>query len=209
MMLLRGNNDTESTFRQLVYSILKIPKTAEPALGFFLNAETGAHLIRDIIAVLLLFERQSDPYLNAEALIHLLYSTKLSETHWAHIQKTLNNFVGCLFPSLKYAVDDMRRYEGAESEFFEPQWNKANVQIEPRLTTVQWRWLIAVLLDPGAGPDVSELYRRDDITENGERMGVAIARMTNARALGFLKWRSDGMLLPYGHPRDDFTVLNP
>ncbi|KAK5994601.1 hypothetical protein PT974_05080 [Cladobotryum mycophilum] len=33
--------------------------------------------------------------------------------------------------------------------------------------------------------------------------------MTSGRAFGMKRWMEDGLLLPYGHPRDDFDTLNP
>lgn len=66
-------------------------------------------------------------------------------------------------------------------------------------------------LDPSAQIPVgaAELMRMLDQRKHAEPPARFLSRITRARVMGLKKWQADGLLLPHGHPRDDFDTVNP
>ena len=57
--------------------------------------------------------------------------------------------------------------------------------------------------------DQAAIVRVLDAEKSCEPLKVAASRMTPSRTAGLMKWRTDGLLLPFGHPTDGFDMPNP
>ncbi|GAB0136978.1 hypothetical protein EsDP_00005261 [Epichloe bromicola] len=111
-----------------------------------------------------------------------------------------------LVPSLSSAA--FPEHASGERQTF--VWEQRNVKLTGNLSTEQSNGLKRALNGKQSISLADEtLVRVGDRQENIQPYREATARMTRSRALGLLRWRADGLLLPYGHPRKDFNVPNP
>ncbi|OAA33969.1 MYND finger family protein [Metarhizium rileyi] len=201
-LLLAG----QSPFRHFIYSLLKIPKTATPTLQAHFRIISTPSLYRDFLVMHLLFAQNQDPYLNAEAAIHLMYSAKLPRLLWDHIAKVM----GPYFCDLDTTFDeltghqDSRDSDSCESEI--PShfvWRHDELEFAAVLFGFQWRWLRNIATPKTQmSSEQASIVRALDIENNCEPLRSAASRMTRSRALGMMKWRRDGLLLPFGHPTE-------
>ncbi|QLI69201.1 uncharacterized protein G6M90_00g055530 [Metarhizium brunneum] len=203
----------QSTFRHFIYTLLNIPKTAKPVLRLALNPTTPAHVCRDFFAIHLLFDRQHDPYLNAEALIHLWYSAKLPLALWRHIEVVMKRYYYDFDECFENAKRDQQSVcdDGVGYDVtYQMSWGGGQVKYVGNLFEHQWR-LISKVLKPTEqmSTDQAAIVRVLDAEKSCEPLKVAASRMTPSRTAGLMKWRTDGLLLPFGHPTDGFDMPNP
>lgn len=193
--------------RHLIYSVVKIPRNAKPRLKFTLNCVTFFDFLRTFYGLLLLcFSRNRKPITNAEALIHLWYSARLPDYLYAHVQNSREDLQKHLVPRLCSTA--FPEHASGETQTF--GWEQRNVRLTGTLSTEQSDGLKQSLeAKPSFSPADEIRVRIADRLENLSRYREAAAPMTRSRALGMSRWRADGLLLPYGHPRKDFNVPNP
>ncbi|KHN97544.1 MYND finger family protein [Metarhizium album ARSEF 1941] len=121
----------ESSLRHFIYSLLKIPKTATPCLAVSINHHSPAHLCRDFFALHLLFDRRHDPYINAEATIHLWYSARMPHALWRHVVVVMRDyFEDCeMCPmTCREDEDDEASDESEDDTTLKLRWTRGNVK---------------------------------------------------------------------------------
>ncbi|KAG8417018.1 hypothetical protein J3459_013071 [Metarhizium acridum] len=203
----------QSSFRHFIYTLLKIPKTAKPVLRLALNPTTPAHVCRDFFAIHLLFDRHHDPYLNAEATIHLWYSAKLPLALWHHVDVVMKGY----YEDFDECFETARREQQSVSDdgvgyevSYQMSWGDGDIKFVGNLFERQWRLISRVLKpDKQMSTDQAAIVRALDAEKSCEPLKIAASRMTHSRTAGLMKWRKDGLLLPFGHPTDKFDMLNP
>lgn len=203
----RGSRASESGLRHLIYTVAKLPETASPKLNVAINEASNLHAARTFFALSLLTARDHDPVVNAEACIHMWYSARMPRALRDHVQSTVRENLGGTLEDV-VAVGAARGVSPTHS--CRLSWSIANLSVVTELRQSQW---IAVRnhLVPceGIGLSQSLILRYVDARRRSESPCRFLARMTRSRALGLMKWHDDGLLLPYGHPRDAFDTLNP
>ncbi|KND89023.1 hypothetical protein TOPH_06313 [Tolypocladium ophioglossoides CBS 100239] len=195
----------EAGLRHLIYSVDKLPETASPTLCVCINETTHFNLTRTFLALHLLFSHDHDPVLNAEAVIHMWYS--------ARMPKALHNYVNSVARKhVIHTLDDISCYYGgdklAESQSCRSHTSQENLSMDVELRRAEWMAIKKRLEESKVGFAESVAIRYLDTTRNTEPPQRLFARMTRARSTGLRKWHDDGLLLPYGHPRDGFDTLN-
>ncbi|OAQ60682.1 MYND finger family protein [Pochonia chlamydosporia 170] len=175
--------------------------------------DLSPHLCRDFLALHILFARQHDPYINAEAVIHLWYSAKMPSMLWNHVAIVMKEYFEDFEASIEDKLRDPNKAKAGTKLFplsCTLGWTRNNIDFQCCLREDGWQLLRDVLKqrDQISSEDAAAI-RALDLEKNSEPLNVAAARMTHSRFLGLCKWRNDGMLLPFGHPRDDFDMFNP
>lgn len=197
----------ESGLRHFIYSVAKLPETASPKLSVAINEASNLHVARTFFALSLLTARDRDPVVNAEACIHMWYSARMPRALRDHIQSVVRENIGG-------GLDDVASISAAQgalpTQLCRLTWSLTNLAVTVELRQSQW----AAIRDhsapcKGLGLTEALVLRYIDTRRCSESQCRFLARMTRARALGLMKWRDDGLLLPYGHPRDGFDALNP
>lgn len=93
---------------------------------------------------------------------------------------------------------------------YQMSWGGGQVKYVGNLFEHQWR-LISKVLKPTEqmSTDEAAIVRVLDAEKSCEPLKIAASRMTPSRTAGLMKWRTDGLLLPFGHPTDGFDMPNP
>ncbi|KAJ6441516.1 MYND finger family protein [Purpureocillium lavendulum] len=199
-----------TAFRHLIYSIAKLPKEASPKLSIFLNECSTLHGMRAFIALHVLTSSKSDPVLNAEAVIHMWYSSRVPKAIWDHIHRIAGGSVMTVLVDI--AKYDRARQAGqdGDSNVCRSRWSRGGFSLDTELTRGQWQELWKRINNPGTlNMTKMTAHRFLDVRKHSAPAACSRARMTKARLMGVQKWEYDGMLLPFGHPRDDFDTPNP
>lgn len=89
-------------------------------------------------------------------------------------------------------------------------WVSGDMSVEVDLQQPQWQ-AVRRHLGPSSGVTQAEatVMRFLNMLKHTERPCRYLARMARSRALGLMRWYDDGILLPFGHARDGFNMLNP
>lgn len=198
---------TESSLRHLIYSICKLPDTANPKINATINETAPHHLARLVLTALLLTDDSFDPITNAEAVVHLWYSAKLPSTLFNHIELVAAEPLLTAMEDLDKLCADNRISEVNSFPVTMPRRGKS-VVID--INRAQWSQIIRfVKISKNTNVDNASIIRGWDCKKYSEPLYRVLRRMTPVRATGMMRWRSDGLLLPYGHPREEFDILNP
>ncbi|CAM1510194.1 Fc.00g005290.m01.CDS01 [Cosmosporella sp. VM-42] len=195
----------ESSLRHLVQSVLKLSpsKTQKKrVINATLNEEDPRHLVRTVLATLLLTDLSHDPALNAEAATHLWYSAMLPKHLLEHIQRV----AGPLRNAFK-ELDSLR--SGNPAQTFTSTLFRGTVTMTVELMEEQWDVMRMFLDSPDMPLELAQASRRGDVTLRHDLSTEQQLGMTRGRVAGMNRWIEDGLLLPYGHPRSHFDTLNP
>ncbi|KAF4461775.1 MYND finger family [Fusarium albosuccineum] len=195
-LLLAGG----STLRHVLYTIALLPPNANPTLRFALNELTGRDLAHLIWSLVLLTEVNSSPTFLAEAVIHLWYSARLPYPMLQYALQVLSK-------SIEDLAEHVKKHSGSRSETFPFSIRRANCVIVLELSAENVAEITSWINPPPPGYDTHVIRVLD--RQHCEPVSQAVSRMTPARVCGLVQWKTDGMLLPYGYPRDDFTEPNP
>ncbi|KAI9158920.1 lactose permease [Paramyrothecium foliicola] len=194
--------------RHLIYSVVNLPSTANPAFDVYLSEPaTMQHFTRTLLALFILRAENFDPIVNAEAVIHLWYSIKIPAALYQHIKQVafdplLDIRSSALTHCAKKGVGD------GDKLMMVIDGRPMNVRFS--LDKLEWIDLEKYITTPNdTGTQSIAALRALDLAEHTESWQKINARMTPARALGLKRWRHDGLLLPYGQSRDGFDVINP
>ncbi|KAF5019602.1 hypothetical protein F66182_8388 [Fusarium sp. NRRL 66182] len=212
---------TGRSLRHVLYSIANLPTTANPRISWILNERNvqEAALVMTCLGLLANPDTTNDRY-NAQAVAHLLYSAELPPKVMSHVEKFA---LGHVRYSVEYALAAYRLRQiqpgktmctRAKQDF---GTGRSNISID--LKYEQWirlkQWLN--LTDRIAKGEVASCWSNDLI--NTEPTEHAASRMTKTHASAFMKWRQEGILLPYSRFSDEsigdepagekFTHLNP
>lgn len=181
----------------MIYSIAKLSPTSRPRLKFTLNATTLFGLQRTFHAIaLLLLSTKSNLVLNAETLIHLWYSARLPQN--------LDTHAGNRMANIRKIAQIKRQDPTGQTNMFE--WEQQNLKVRFNISVDQMKLLDETF---NSFPRLTPLERVQDCERHERCFSEHAARMTRSRAMGLLRWRRDGLLLPYDHPRQKFSILNP
>ncbi|PHH84598.1 hypothetical protein CDD83_1680 [Cordyceps sp. RAO-2017] len=194
----------ESGLRHFIYTLAKLPDTASPRLFVSIDEVGPRRLARTFFVLSLLLARDHDAILNAEAAVHIWYSATMPRALHRHLKSVVAGGLGRDLDAI------VGKHGAASRERHRAHWSVADVSVDVELRRSEWAD-IRTLLNPTHkyGIDEGKLLRYADTCNNVEPPRRYLARMTRARALGRIRWQADGLLLPYGHPRDDFDMLNP
>ncbi|KAM5372074.1 hypothetical protein ACJZ2D_007724 [Fusarium nematophilum] len=195
-----------SSLRHLLKTIGDLPDEANPHLRFALNEKSMRATAGLVLSLILLTETSCEPEVNAEAVVHLWYSAKLPANIMDHIQKVaVQSILACATDVARLAA----KGSVPKHDSFPIAITRGNLVLTIELSVAQWETLVRwVQVSENITEEDAQVIRVLD-RKYCEPLETILRRMTPARAAGLLKWRTDGILLPYGVPRDEFTVLNP
>jgi hypothetical protein len=200
----------EFGLRNLIYSVVKLPPQSPVNLAVTISeGMSPTNLARTIVGVLLLCNKNSlDPERVAEAVIHYWYSAKLPKHVWTLINERVTKPVIDLVHKAQHGVDQEENSEGA-ARIKEQVFDGLSFPLESHLQSEDWYQVLNRLEMNEVDPGHAMLARVVDIQHYGESWQKAAARMTPSRAMGLHRWRADGILLPYSHPREEHDLPNP
>lgn len=186
----------------MIYSVINLPRTSTPRLKFTLNATSFFDFRRTFHGLALLcLSRNDDMIKNAEALIHMWYSSRLTDEINDHVQSRLADITR----QRRSGQGSFLNNTDSLGEFVVMEWKLPNVQLslalqeEQKLTSDQ----------TATSSDLTQIcFQKDDRLRAVKSFYTTAARMPRSRALGSLQWRVDGLLLPFDHPKSEFYIPN-
>ncbi|KAG5978949.1 hypothetical protein E4U55_005718 [Claviceps digitariae] len=207
--------------RHMIYSVVNLPRTASPRLKFTINATSFFDLQRTFHGLGLLCLSGNDHMtMTAEAMIHMWYSSRLSEDVHEHVQNGLAHIRSRMRKSPGSFLND----PDPTSRCATLEWKQKNIKLTLGLSDEQKSSFHKTV---DVAPDLTRLdelcTQYEDRRKDVESFFGNSARMTRSRALGMLMWRVDGSEHPQGsmaeplsewpmelldHPVEDFLAVN-
>ncbi|KAG6022118.1 hypothetical protein E4U19_005262 [Claviceps sp. Clav32 group G5] len=192
--------------RHMIYSVINLPRTSNPRLKFTLNATSFFDFRRTFHGVALLcLSRNDDMVKNAEALIHLWYSSRLTDEIDDHVKSRLADITR----QRRSGQGSFLRKTDFLSDCVVMEWKLPNVQLSLALQEEQKLTFDQTV---NSSSDLTRLeefcFKKDDRQRDVKSFFTTAARMPRSRALGLLQWRVDGLLLPFDHPKSEFYIPN-
>ncbi|KAI1420169.1 hypothetical protein F5Y12DRAFT_788466 [Xylaria sp. FL1777] len=171
-----------------------------------LNVVINDHEI-DIVArnliFLLIMLVEEDPGTAAEALLHVWYSALVTESCYDLLQKKLK-------PIVQDVCDKIAG--GPDQTLLGKTWTFGDNSLRLVLTRETWMKLPAYFDVPAGMTGKRAHAVRDAVVNHPSRADYvdrALLMRSPASGLGMTKFRKDGILVPFGQPREVFTIPNP
>ncbi|KAI1209960.1 uncharacterized protein F4807DRAFT_425047 [Annulohypoxylon truncatum] len=188
--------------RNCIMTLVSVPDECQSPMKVYLNDRDADVVGRNAI-MLLLALMEDDAAVAADNIIHLWYSSFISQT----LYDTLNG-------KIRELVQDIcKKIEGKPpNAALGKTWTFGLRSLRLVLTRNQWFELLASLeVPPGLTAEKAQKIRQS-VTLAPERVDYRhrryFAQPPGDRASAD-KFRDHGILLPFGAPRDSFTIPNP
>ena len=188
--------------RNVVKTVVDLPENCQNSLSACLKDKDMDIVARNAI-LLLVFMTVEDSKRAADCALHLWYSTMVTQSCVDILRDTV-------FP----LIDDIcnKISNKASTALLGKTWVFDKRRVRMVLTKSQWLTLrehtkVPSGLDAGKAKDI-----RDATTSAPERIDYVerhLFAQKPATRLCMHKFREDGLLLPFGHPRDEFNTPNP
>ncbi|UKZ79165.1 hypothetical protein TrVFT333_006915 [Trichoderma virens FT-333] len=190
--------------RHLIYSFVAMPETANPLLYVTINEFSKPDIMRTFLSLLILSEEEADDLEAAEAVIHVWYSVKWSKQTQSYIDKRVRRLLAGIYTKVQsyYGDDEDMRAECFAVKFGTPGYLTLDAFFD-------WHTWDYVLETYFADEDVEIMNREADVLACGEAFDRIRRTMSPSRAAALMKWRLDGILVPYGQSSSSYTKPNP
>jgi hypothetical protein len=186
-----------------------MPESASPFLEVTISEMELPHLFRTLLSLLILLEgeaRNMNPYHIADLVINVWYAYKWPPT----VRYFLNEKMGAMLSAITNKVTlHFADLPSSDNGCFGLFWGgETSLRLEVSLDRLHWNEMLSYLKGPVCNEDVEEL-RDIDVKRYGESLDRAFARMSPSRVATMLKWRKEGIVLPFSDSASPYTDLNP
>ncbi|KNG89153.1 hypothetical protein ANOM_002986 [Aspergillus nomiae NRRL 13137] len=195
-LLLAASGD----LRNLVKTIVSLPGSYRGRIHIDINDRDETVVARNLVFLLVAFHLPPD--VASVAILHLWYSAFLPES-------LLQSVRGAVFPAISefLAADPVQA-----ASVLQKMWSCRSSTLSAALSRTEWDRVLSYLPE---APDIS--YEKaaalhESITLAHSRRDYrdrALFPLHPSWRLSLWKFRSDGILLPFGASREDFRVPNP
>ncbi|PTB65249.1 hypothetical protein BBK36DRAFT_1169995 [Trichoderma citrinoviride] len=190
--------------RHLVYSVAAMPETALPDLEVVICENDLPQLLRTIISLHAMIWYHDDPSRAAEVVSQVWYSLKLPQEIYSYIRETFSETVS----NARKEVRSFR--EGGNIQTAGVAFKGSNLRLHTQLEPDVWDAIVDhIHQTPSKNAATARLARETDAALYGEPLDRVHARMSPSRAAALMKWRQDGILMPYSSPTESFVKQNP
>ena len=188
--------------RNVIKTIGDLPSSYKHDLEVTINDRDFDLVARNVILLLIALVVE-DPKEAIECMIHLWYSVLLRESDLDILHKHLR-------PLIEEACNES---EGMQpKELIEKSWKFGNSLLRVSLDRQSWRRLLTYLTKPdGLTADRAREIRKASVLchEGRYSRDLHLACLSQSRRFINLKFREDGLLLPFGSPQHEFKEPNP
>ncbi|KAI0379388.1 hypothetical protein F5Y04DRAFT_290284 [Hypomontagnella monticulosa] len=188
--------------RNAVVSITGLPRSYRGPLCIVINDVDIDVVARNMI-LLLVFFVERDPIMAAEYVIHLWYSMFITEPCHELLQSKLK-------PMVINVCNKISEKPG--SKLLRKTWVFEGNRLRLTLTRDNWFSLLSYFdTPPGITMEVAQQVRRRVVSapERIDYVDRVLSIQAPSTRLCIVKFREDGILLPFSQSRHDFTVVNP
>ncbi|KAI0838466.1 hypothetical protein F5Y06DRAFT_303779 [Hypoxylon sp. FL0890] len=188
--------------RNAIFSIVNLPQSYRGPLNIVINDMDIAMVARNVI-FLLIFFLEDDPATAAIHVLHTWYSALVTESCHSFLKDKVK-------PVVKAVCDEIAQKTG--STLMGKTWSFGDSSLRLVLTRNNWLALLSYFDVPeGLSKDSAQLLR-GKITSHPAKIDCFERDLCNkspSARVAMAKFRRDGILLPFGQRREDFTVPNP
>ncbi|KAF4594736.1 hypothetical protein GQ602_000349 [Ophiocordyceps camponoti-floridani] len=209
----RGSFGASGDLRHVVKTLAHLPDTIDQKVLFVINDKDSDVVARNAILLLLAFDAARSPgddeaasvSATVEAIIHLWYSAFIPQRVLTRLQQS----VGPLINEMCYSIATQ-----PADHIFRKSWEASDgACLSLSLQQKTWFRLRRFLNVPAGITKEKATRIRDAVTSAPERADYRDRWHYNeATPFGRIakeRFRQDGLLLPYGHPRLGFDIPNP
>ncbi|KAI1736358.1 hypothetical protein F4680DRAFT_461244 [Xylaria scruposa] len=188
--------------RNVVLSVVNLPQSYRSPLSIIVNDYEIDIVARNLIFLLIMLV-EDDPSVAAEFMLHVWYSALITELCYDLLQK-----------KLKPIVEDVcNKIAGKPCKnLFGKTWDFRGNSLRLVLTQEAWMKLLSYFDVPGGMTKETAHTIRQAVVNAPSRVDYvdrAILVQSPSMALGMIKYRNEGVLIPFGQPREAFIIPNP
>lgn len=189
--------------RNLIMAIAHLPETYDDRIDVIINDLDFDVVARNVVLLLTCLVLNNS-HKAAEYMLHLWYSTMVTEECLMFLQTKLK-------PMIQEVCNKIATK--SRSTLLGKSWSFGSQgHLRVVLTKEKWDALLGFLDVPASLSQEKAYELRRKIVKAPERLDYVdrrlLTRPPNCR-VGTAKFRSDGLLLPFGHPRAAYSVPNP
>ncbi|KAI1139367.1 hypothetical protein F5Y05DRAFT_424995 [Hypoxylon sp. FL0543] len=189
--------------RNALFSVVNLPEDYRGHLEIVLNDNELAMVARNVI-FLLIFFLEDNPEVAAEYVLHVWYSVLLTKPCHSMLQDKIK-------PVVKAVCDKIA--QKPSSTLQSKIWTFGDSSLRLILTRDNWFSLLSYFDLPQDLTADSALLVRSKVMADSKKVNrfeeALCSKPGGPERVAAAKFRSDGILLPYGQRRDEFTVPNP
>ncbi|OTB03265.1 hypothetical protein M426DRAFT_60852 [Hypoxylon sp. CI-4A] len=188
--------------RNAILSVVDLPKGYRGPLNILLNDKDIDIVARNAIFLLVFFVEEN-PGVAAQFVLHIWYSAMITDSCRNMLQDKIR-------PMVKDVCDKIMHQ--SKSTLFSKTWTFGTSSLQLVLTLENWLSLLSYFNAPkGLSQDAARRVRQETMSapqrvDSIERM---MCLMPPLARVGMAKFREDGILVPFGQSRRDFTIPNP
>ncbi|KAI0892990.1 hypothetical protein F4806DRAFT_499515 [Annulohypoxylon nitens] len=192
--------------RDFILSVVNLPETFRGPLNVVLNELNHVVAIRNVI-LLLIFCVEEDPVKAAEYALHTWYSLLLTDSCYKLLKKVKSVLQGL--------YDEIKTEPGDDSAPATKRVRFCKGSIDITLSRGQWLYLPMYAwlneIEDKMSKSYFQSFRRRQLSTPAanDLLHFTLEPLQPYRRVNKMKFRKDGMLLPFGQSREDFTVPNP
>jgi hypothetical protein len=194
--------------RHLIYSVAAMPETANPLINVVICETDFSQLLRTIISLHIMVSWRQDPEENtaliAEIVSHVWYSLKWPQELHSYVKDTVGN--GAL--EAREHVRSSR--DSGTVRTPSVTFGEGRLQLHAQLEPDVWDAIVNQIYQTSSKNErTARMARETDAMLYGEPLDRVHARMSPSRAAALMKWRQDGILMPYSSPTEAFVKPSP
>ncbi|RWA06465.1 hypothetical protein EKO27_g8646 [Xylaria grammica] len=188
--------------RNVVLSVANLPQSYKSPLNIVINDYEIDIVARNLIFLLIVLVEE-DPSIAAEAMLHVWYSALVTESCYTLLQK-----------KVKPIVEDVcNKIAGnPRQKLFSKTWDFGSSSLRLVLTREAWMKLPSYFDVPSGMTKETAQGTRQAVVNAPSRVDYvdrAVLVRSPAMGLGMIKYRNDGILVPFGQAREAFVIPNP
>ncbi|KAL7905389.1 hypothetical protein GGI35DRAFT_471637 [Trichoderma velutinum] len=192
--------------RHLIYSVVAMPETANPSLDATLFEFEMSHLVRTFLSLLILSLDTVDDLVVAEIVVDVWYSAKWSDRTYSYIEKQVGQKLRNLFQKIQVWYED--KQDRLTECYVTSMGTPGYLTFDVFLDWYTWKDLLNCCLQE---PELGSMARAraDDVSKCGEPLDRIFRILSPSRTASLMKWRLDGVVMPYGESASGHTIPNP
>ncbi|KAI0162352.1 hypothetical protein GGR57DRAFT_490006 [Xylariaceae sp. FL1272] len=186
----------------VVLSVSNLPSTYQGCLNITMNDVEFDIVARNAIFLLTMFV-EKDPVAAVECMIHTWYSAFLPESCYSLLKDKVRPLVVDVYEKIKHRPEQILQAK---------TWTFGESSLRLVLTGAEWQRLIWFLESvDGFKKQEAQTVRTTAIMppSRADINDREITWQPPEKALGMMKFRHDGILLPFGSSREPFFIPNP
>ncbi|KAI1359481.1 hypothetical protein F5Y08DRAFT_349648 [Xylaria arbuscula] len=188
--------------RNVVLSVASLPQAFKSPLSIVINDREIDIVARNLIMLLLMLVEE-DRVVAAESMLHIWYSALVTEACYTLLQE-----------KIKPIIEDVcNKTVGKPGQsIFGKTWTFGGSSVRVVLTRVAWVQLLSYFEVPTRMTKKTAHDVRQAVVNAPSRVDFvdrSILMQPPNRGLGTIKYRQDGILIPFGQSHDAFIIPNP